>query len=60
MVQMKVILDIVFFGCIVGIASFILNSDKMLRVNVHVKWAIAIGLIIVGLLVKEYIYLGIA
>ena len=53
MVQMKVILDIVFFGCIVGIASFILNSDKMLRVNVHVKWAIAIGLIIVGILLKN-------
>lgn len=60
MVQMKVILNIVFFGCIVGIASFILNSDRMPKMNVHVKWVIAISLIIVGLLVKEYIYLSIA
>ncbi|WPX99490.1 hypothetical protein Megpolyxen_01381 [Candidatus Megaera polyxenophila] len=57
---MKVILNIVFFGCIVGIASFILNSDRMPKMNVHVKWVIAISLIIVGLLVKEYIYLSIA
>lgn len=51
---MKVeILDIVFLGFIVAIASFVLISDKMSKINTNIKWIMAIGLLIVGILLKN-------